>query len=70
MSVDDNSKWAPWYHYVLPLAVIHALAQFALLRTTSDVVNAIASIVITVVVFAAVTVWWRSRTRDHAEVRR
>jgi hypothetical protein len=65
---DRDSGWAPWYHYVPVLAAGNALAQFAFLRGTGPVANAVVSIVLSAVLMLVVTLAWRAtrgtRARD------
>ncbi|BBG02193.1 MULTISPECIES: hypothetical protein [Pseudonocardia] len=58
-----DTRWAPWWRYVLVLAVANAVAQTTLLGSTGPVLNALASIVLNVVLFIGVTLWWRRRHR-------
>jgi hypothetical protein len=60
----QDSGWAPWYYYVPVLAVGHAIAQFAFLGRADQVTNAIASIVLTIVLIAAVTLGWRATRKN------
>ncbi len=62
----QDSRWAPWWHYVLVIAVGHAVARATVLRDVGEVVDAAASVTLTVVLWAVVTVAWRRSVRDTA----
>lgn len=66
----QDSGFAPWYYYVLLHAVTNAIAQFFFLSGTDQVTNAIASIVLNVVLFGLITLGWRATRRNRVETRR
>lgn len=59
MTTDTTRNAAPWYHYVLALAVSQAVLQ-TLLDGTDEVVRVAVTVALLVVVAALVTVAWRA----------
>jgi hypothetical protein len=57
----QQGRWAPWWAYLIAIALINQLRQQLVGREAADWIHVITAIPLAAVVFAAVTIVYRSR---------
>lgn len=56
------SRWAPWWVYLIAIALVNQVRQLTVGRGTADWVNVVTAIPLAVAVFAVVTIVYRLRS--------
>jgi hypothetical protein len=61
---EQQRRWAPWWVYLIAIALVNQLRQQTVGRDATDWVNVVTAIPLAVAVFAVVTMVYRSRMAD------
>jgi hypothetical protein len=60
---DDRGRWAPWWVYLVAIAIVNQIRQVTIGRDLADWANVVTAIPLAVVVFALVTMLYRMSLR-------